>query len=211
MVKILEKIGKHTIIRGVEDCPVDPEQTALNVEEQIKQNPALASLDLKELYDRFAAYSTNLGPERELLSDAECPVCQAKFAALEEHQCLTDELKIISDFIGVEYWQKTDGRWAKRKIADLGTIVPADAVLPDSLTEEQRAEIAVQERADRIAALSAAEKEAEKKQKIQDVIHQANIRRQEAELEAEVNDTALTFDAVAWARERKSEIEAMYA
>jgi hypothetical protein len=43
------------------------------------------------------------------------------------------------------------------------------------------------------------------------VIHEAVIKKQEAELEAEVNDTPLTFDPVAWVRERKGEIEALYA
>jgi hypothetical protein len=211
MVKILEKIGKHTIIRGIEDCPVDPEATGRAVAEQIAANPALADADPKTLFETHAVYFVNFGPERKLLSEAECPVCQAKFDALKEHQRLTEALEIISDFRDIEYWQKTGGRWAKQKITDLEIIVPADAVLPDALTEEQRAEIAAQERADRIAALSPAEKEAEKEQLIKAAIHEANIKRQDAELEAEVNGEPLAFDAVAWARERKSEIEAMYA
>jgi hypothetical protein len=124
---------------------------------------------------------------------------------------LTEGLEIIPDFRNVEYWQKQDGRWGKTKIEHIGETVPSDAVVPDSLTAPQRAEIAAQEKADRIAALSPVDKEAEKQAQIKAVIHEAVIKKQEAELEAEVNNASLTFDPVAWARERKSEIEAIYA
>jgi hypothetical protein len=75
------------------------------------------------------------------------------------------------------------------------------------LTSPQRDEIAAQEKVDRIAALSPGEKAAEKQAQIKAVIHEAVIKKQEAELEAEVNDTPLAFDPVAWVRERKSEME----
>jgi uncharacterized protein YaiL (DUF2058 family) len=62
--------------------------------------------------------------------------------------------------------------------------------------------------ADRIAALSPEERE--KRAQIKAVIHEAAIKKQEADIEAEVDDTASTFDPVAWVRERKGEIEALY-
>ncbi|MDR1249241.1 MAG: hypothetical protein LBK63_08065, partial [Treponema sp.] len=133
------------------------------------------------------------------------------FEALKEHQCLTEDLETISDFRNSEYWQKQNGRWEKRKIERLGEIIPSDAVVSDALTAPQRAEIAAQEKAERIAALSPEDKAAEKQAQIKAVVHEAVIKRQEAELEAEMNDTPLTFDPVAWASERKSEIEAIYA
>jgi hypothetical protein len=211
MIERLKAIGDYSIIRGFDVCPVDPEETNAAVEAQIKQNPALASVDLETLFTTYAVCFVNLGPGRKLISEDEYAVHKAKFEALKKHQCLTETLKIIPDFRNVEYWQKQGDRWGKTKIVCLGETVPTDAVVADSLTAPQREEIAAQEKADRIAALSPEDKAAEKQAQIKAIIHEAVIKKQEAELEAEVNDTPLTFDSVAWVRERKSEIEAVYA
>ena len=211
MTEIFEEIDGYTVIRGFDACPIDPEATKVAVENEIKNNPALADADLKNLFGTYAVYSTNVGPGRRLLSEAEYTTRKAAFDALEEHHLLTEELEVIPDLRNTEYWHKANGRWEKIKIICLGETVPSDAVLPDALTEAQRGEIAAQERADRIAALPAAEKEAEKQAQIKAVIHEAVIKKEEAELEAEVNDTPLTFDPVVWVRERKEEIEALYA
>jgi hypothetical protein len=211
MIEILEKIDGHTIIKGFDVCPIDPEATKAAVEDQIKKNPDLAQTDLKTLFATYAVYSVNPAPGRKLISEADYGVHKAQFDALKEHQCLTEELEIIPDFRNTEYWEQLEGRWVKHKIEHIGETVPATAFLPDALTEAQRAEIAAQEQTDRIAALSPEEKEAEKQARIKAVIHEAVIKKQEAELEAEVNDTPLTFDSVAWSRERKSEIEVLYA
>ena len=211
MTEILEEIDGYTIIRGFDVCPIDPEATKAAVENEIKNNPALANANLESLFNAHVVYSTNVDPGRKLLSEAEYTTRKAAFDALEEHHLLTEELEVIPDLRNTEYWQKLDGRWEKIKIICPGETVPADAVLPDALTGAQRTEIAAQEQADRIAALSPAEKEAEKQAQIKAVIHEAIIKKQEAELEAEVNDTLLTFDPVAWVQERKSDIEALYA
>jgi hypothetical protein len=152
-----------------------------------------------------------MGPGRKLVSEDEYTAHKARFDALGEHECLTEGLETIPDFRNVEYWQELNGRWGKQKIEHVGETVPADAVLPEALNEAQRAEIAAQELADRIAALSPEEKETEKQARIKAVIREAALKKQEAEIEAGVNDTILTFDPVAWVREQKEEIEALYA
>jgi hypothetical protein len=210
-IEILEKIDGYSIIRGFDVCPFDPEATKAAVEEQIKKNPALAHTDLKTLYTTYAVYSANTSPERKAIFEEEYTDHKTRLDALGEHQCLTEDLETIPDFRNAEYWQKLDGRWGKHKIEHLGETVPPAAIVPDTLTAPQRSEIAAQEKADRIAALSPEDKEAEKQAQIKAVIHEAVIKKQEAELEAEVNDTPLMFDPVAWVRERKSEIEAIYA
>jgi hypothetical protein len=211
MTEILKVINGRSIISGFDTCPVDPEATRKAVEAKLTENPALAGGDIKNLFETNEVCFANTGPGRKLLTDAEYAAHKAKFDALEQHQLLTEALQVIPDFRDVEYWKKTNGRWNKVKIQTVGETVPAGGVLPDALSAEQRAEIAVQEQADRIAALSAEAKAAEKQARIKAVIHEAAVKKNEAELEAAVNETEMTFDPVAWVQERKTEIEALYA
>jgi hypothetical protein len=211
MTELLEEIDGYSIIRGFDVCSADPKATRAAIEEQIKNNPALAAASMETLFDAHVVYFTNPGPERKLISETEYADHKAKFDALGERQCLTEQLEAIPDFRNVEYWQKLDGRWGKHKIGHIGETVPNGAILSDALNAAQREEIADQERADLIAALSPEEKEQEKQAQIKAVIHEAAIKKQEAEIEAELDDAPLTFDPVAWVRERKSEIEALYA
>jgi hypothetical protein len=211
MIESIEAIDGYSVVRGFDVCPFDPEATKAAIKDQIKKNPDLAHADLKTLVETYAVYSVNTGPGRKAISEDEHAAHKAKFEDLGEYRRLTEGLETIPVFRNSEYWQKQAGRWGKTKIERLGEIIPPDAFVSDTLTAAQRAEIAAQEKADRIAALSPEDKAAEKQAQIKAVIHEAVIRKQEAELEAEVNDTPLTFDPVAWARERKSEIEAVYA
>jgi hypothetical protein len=211
MIEILEEIDGYSVICGFDVCPFDPEATKAVVEEQIRQNPNLAQTNLETLFATYAVYSVNPEAGQKLVSEDEYTDHKARLDTLEEHQCLTEDLETISDFRNVKYWQKLDGRWGEHKIEHLDETVPVDAILPDALNAALREEIAVQERADRIAALSPEEKESEKQAQIKAVIHEAVIKKQEAEIEAGVNETSLTFDPVAWVREQKREIEALYA
>jgi hypothetical protein len=211
MVEIFEEIDGYTIIRGFDTYPLNPEATAAAVRKQIEKNPALAEVDPETLFDTYAEYSPNTGPGRKCITQAEYAERKPMFDALGEHECLTEEAGPLPDFRDTEYWQESGGRWKKIKIEHIGGTVPAGAVLPDALTEAQRTEIAAQERADRIAALSPEDREKEMRARIKAVIREAVIKKQEAELEAEVNDAPVEFDPVAWVRERKEEIEALYA
>jgi hypothetical protein len=211
MTEILEAIDGHIIIRGFDACSVDPEATKEAAEAKIAENPALAQGDRQALFEANEAYFSNIGSGRKLLTEAEHIAHKAKFDALGEHELLTETLQVIPDFRGVEYWQETNGRWVKTKILSVGETVPAGGVLPDALSAEQRAEIAAQEQADRIAALTPEAKAAEKQARIKAAIHEGVTRKQEAELEAAVNGTEMAFDPVAWVQEQKEEIEALYA
>jgi hypothetical protein len=210
MIERIETVDGYSIIRGFDECPIDPEETRAAVEAQIRQHPELANKSMMELFNTYTVYSEP-GPGRKRITDAEYAARKAQFDALGEHQLLTETLEIIPDFTGVEYWQEAGGRWGKHKIEAIGVTVPADGVPPEALTGPQGAEIAAQEQGDRIAALSPADREAEKQARIKAVIHEAAIKKQEAEIEAEIDGTASTFDHIAWVQERKSEIEALYA
>jgi hypothetical protein len=184
MIERLEALDGYSVVRGFNVCLYDPEATKAAVEEQIVKNPALAHADMETLFETYAVYSDNTGPERKAISEDAYAAHKAKFETLKEHQCLTEALKIIPDFRNVEYWKKQNGRWGKTKIEHIGETIPSGAVVADALTAPQHAEIAAQEKADRIAALSLGDKEAEKQAQIKAVIHEAVIKKQEAELEA---------------------------
>jgi hypothetical protein len=131
--------------------------------------------------------------------------------SLQGHAALTLEGEIIPDWRGTEYHIKTAGTWAKAKAEHIGEALPGGAVPSDALTDAQRSEIAAQAEAERVAALAPEERAAEKQARIKAVIREAVTRKQEADLEAEVNGTPAEFDPVTWVRERKNEIEAKYA
>jgi hypothetical protein len=210
-LKRIEEIDGYSIIRGWEDCPTDPEQTRAAVEAAVQKNPELAKMDLEKLFEMYEVLSENLGPGKKHFTEADDGVLEGKFDTLQEKQLLTETLEVVADFRGVEYWKLENTRWSKIKIEHIGETVPSGAFLPEALTGEQQAEIAAQGEADRIAALSPDEKEAEKQAKIKAVMKEALARKQEAEFEAEVNDTPMEFDSVAWAQEQKAQIEAKYA
>ena len=205
MTEIFEKIDGHTLIRGFDACPVNPAATTEAVKAAIKNDPALAEVDLTTLYDTYAVYSTNVGSGRKLLSEAEYAIHKSLFDALKEHQLLTEELEVIQDFRGAEYWQKANGRWGKHTIERLGETAPADAVLPDALTETQRSEIAAQNEAARISALEPDAKEAEKQARLDAAADEADRLSRRAEIQGKV------FSAAAWYAEKRDEIEAKYA
>jgi hypothetical protein len=205
MTEIHEEIDGYTIIRGYDACPVDPEATKAAVAERIAENPALADTDLNELFETFAVYSANVGPGRKFISDDEYPACQALFDALGEYRCLTKDLVEITDFRNIEYWQKTDMRWTKQKISSIGEIVPTDAVLPDAMTEEQRAEISAQQESDRVAGLSGEQKAAELQARLDALADEAD------RLERRAHRQGRPFDSVAWYAEHKTPIEEKYA
>jgi hypothetical protein len=211
MIELFAEIDGYAIIRGFDVCPIDPEETRAAVELRIRENPELAETAPEGLFSANAVYSASLGPGRKLVSEAEYADHKAKFDALGERQCLTAELEVVQDLRNVEYWEKTGDRWGKQSIEHIGEAAPSGAVLPDALSAAQREEIAAQERSDRIAALSPEDRANEKQAQIRAAIREAAVRKQEADIEAAVDDTAPAFDPVAWVRERKEEIEALYA
>jgi hypothetical protein len=73
MVEILEQIDGHSIIKGFDVCPVDPEATKAAIAEQIRQNPALADTNPETFFETYAIYSTNFGPDEGSLQRPNIP------------------------------------------------------------------------------------------------------------------------------------------
>jgi hypothetical protein len=205
IVETLQEIDGYTIIRGFSPCPIDPEATKAAVAEQIDNNPSLANSDLDALFDAFAVYSENFSPGRRSLTEEEYSEHKALFDGLGEHELLAANLQKVPCFKDVEYWLKTEGRWAKNKIEHIGQTVPQAAVLNDALTQAQREEIGAQREADRIAALDPEAKEAEKQARLD----AAAVEADKLSRRATIRGT--DFNAAAWYAGKEAEIEAKYA
>jgi hypothetical protein len=165
---------------------------------------------MPRLYAEAAVYFPP-GPGEKHLGPAEETLLTEKWAELrqeqqeQKHRVLTLAGEVIPDWRGAEYYLKTAGTWAKVKVEHIGEPLPEGSVLSDSLTPEQRAEIAGQAEAERIAALSPEEKEAERQARLDALADEADRLDRRARIQGS------DFDAAAWYRENKVPVEAKYA
>jgi hypothetical protein len=181
------------IIRGFSDPAVDPVETDKKVA-QIRHS--FPNAPLEKLYADNAVYS-DPGFDTRALEEA--------FLSLGENETLTADGEVIPDFRGVEYWEKTSGRWEKLKIELADVPLPAGAVLPDDLTPEQRQEIGAQQEADRIATLTPEQRDAELEARLDALADEASQLEKRAQIQGK------PFDAAAWYQEKSPEITAKYA
>ena len=144
-------------------------------------------------------------PGEKHLSPAEETDLAEKWSALQEHKRLTLAGEIIPDWRGTEYHIKTGGVWAEEKVGHIGEALPAGAILPGDLTDDQRAEIAAQKEAVRIAGLSPDDKAKEKQSRL-DALADEGVH-----LAARAAVQGKDFDAAAWYAEKQGETEAKYA
>jgi hypothetical protein len=128
-----------------------------------------------------------------------------KWAALQKHEALTLTGEIIPDWRSTEYHIKTGGVWVKTKVEHIGEDLPEGAILPDDLTAEQRAEIAEQQEAERVAGLTPEQKAAEKQARLDAAADEADKLSRRAAIQG------TDFDTAAWYAERQDEIEEKYA
>ena len=145
------------------------------------------------------------GPGVLQVNGEEAAPLETKLAALTEREKLTLEGEVIPDNRGLEYWKQTGGVWVKTKIEDIDVALPAGSVLPEALTQAQQAEIANQQDAARIAALTPEQKTAEKQAALDALADEAARLEKRAQIQG--ND----FDAAEWYAEHKTPIEAKYA
>jgi hypothetical protein len=192
---------------SAEEAKWDQARANIAVEEQ-NLAPLLAAIEAarSRLFEEAAVYFPP-GPGEKHLAQAEEADLAAKWAALQEHEALTIEGEIIPDWRGTEYWEKneTSGRWTKIAITAIGEGLPEWAMLPKSLNDLARAEIAAQDEADRLAALDPEAKEAEKQARLDDAADEADRLSRRAAIQTK------DFDAAAWYEEKSAEIEAKYA
>jgi hypothetical protein len=212
-VKYFSLIDDHQIFDRVSEPSTDPEATKSAV---LAKYPTLhlaivEPTELQRLFAENVVYSMP-GPNAEWIEDDAAAALVAQANALKEHEKLSaNGSEIIPDYRGTEYWENQGGQWRKTKIEKLGVALPAGAVLDKDLTADHRDEIAAQREQERIAALSPAEKDNEKRDRIKAALHEAAIKKQEADIEAEISGEPSAYSAVVWLQEQKEEIEAKYA
>ena len=126
-----------------------------------KQLPPLVSafeVMRAKVTEANAAYFTP-APGESLIDDAQASDMQAKHAATPPGQALLLTGEYVTDLRGRDFWLTSP--WAHKVIDTLGEDLPSGAITPELLTDAQRAEISVQQEADRVAALSPADRAAE--------------------------------------------------
>jgi hypothetical protein len=194
----------------------DKKNTAIHNASYLAALGAIAVLEdeLRPLVEAYEAEFTRLYEENPvyfLCGPGQCccenyETLKAKFDALKEHERLTDEGEIIPDWRGTEHWYRAaKGKWVNGKIEFIGEELPDKFILPENLTEEQRKEIAAQEEAERIAAMSKDDRAKAKQAALDALADEADRldRRNKIQRKA--------FDPVAWYEEKAAEIEAKYA
>jgi hypothetical protein len=196
------KAGSLEAVQGFEAPQLDPVATQNAILAQLPTGTSDAELDKPVIgVPKFS----DPGPGGVLMTDAEAAPMRQKFAALQERQILLRDGNIVANWIGAEYWTKTNSVWSKEQISDAGVALPKGAILDADLTQEQRAEIEARKETGRIASLAPAEREKEKNVRLKSLAREANLKAADAELLGE------TFDKQAWFQEQKTGIETKYA
>jgi hypothetical protein len=205
-IKRTELIEEYKIIRDIEDPtpnPVATEDEAFH-HVTVAEYKAMSEAELKELFNQFVVYAEP-GPGGELIQDNVAKDILLKLAALEKHEKLQDNLEILPDWRGVEFWYKANGVWHKQKINQIGVMPPEGFILPDNLTEDHRLEIAAQEEMNRLTNLTAEQREKEKEGALKSLQAEALRRKEMAEIADE------QFDAKTWYQAEAAKINAKYA
>jgi hypothetical protein len=198
------EIDGKKIVSLIKEGAVDPEATKKAIAEKygISIEKVIFLEDFPTVYEDNRVFFAP-GSNEKILTDAEAMEFEQLFASLGEHEKLMLDKEIIPDYRGIEYWAQEENKWVKRKIEMLG--VALAGTLDKDLTTEQRAGIAAQQETDRISELSVEDKIKERDNHIASLKREAVLKSQEAEIAEE------EFDAKAWFRSKRAEIEAKYA
>jgi hypothetical protein len=202
--------GGYKIITDFSRLAVNAEATKRRVAEEVDLAPYRGlppeayKKKTEEIFYEKAVY-LNPGPNTLAVTDGEGLVLEEKKKALGAHECLTVEGIVIPDFRDTKYWYRENGEWKSARIEAVGVGLPKGAHEAGKIPEEAGKAIAEQEEANRVRDLPPEEKDKEKAAALEAAKAQARIRKEEAEIAGEA------FDAPAWFREKKAEIENKYA
>jgi hypothetical protein len=204
-IKRIEFIGEYKIIRGIEDATPDPVATENEAFHHVTvaEYRAMSEAELEELFNQHIIYAAP-GPDGVLILDDIAEDILSKLAALKEHEKLQDNLEILPDWRGVEFWHKANGIWSKQKINQIGVMPPNGFILSEDITEDYRREIAAQEEMDRLTNLTAEQRLTEKESALKALKAEALRQKEMAEIADE------PFDAKAWYQTEAAKINAKY-
>jgi hypothetical protein len=199
------EIEKSQIITSIENASIDPEETNKAVEIIIEKNPNILLTKTRESLLSENVKFAKVGYGQKNVDDTEGEKLKDLFASLEPHEKLCLSGKKISDLRDTEYLIKKAGIWEKEKIEHLGEALPANAVLPDKLSQIQQKEIAEQTEKLRIANLTPEQKAEEKEAALSAVKREVRNLKEEAEIADE------SFDSKAEYQKRKAKIDEKYS
>jgi hypothetical protein len=201
----------YRVVQEIFDCPINLEATRARIVKEVdlevyKKMPANAYKQaMQDLFYEKAIY-LNPGINTEALTISRAESLQEKLRTLGKHQVLSlDSGQTIQDYRGQEFWTKNEGRWEKSIIARLGEAIPEGSFVYDALPDAGKKEIEKQIEAERIKKLSAEEKKNEHAAALDAALNDADTRERKARITREV------FDASAWYKAKKAEIDLKYA
>lgn len=201
----IEVIDAYKLITPpLADVPIDPEATKKAINQKYPEKKFTFEEYTAEVAEN-KVYA-NLGSGVKILTRQEEISLQEKIDALEEHQRLTEQGKIVPDYKNVEYWEKNtqSGRWSKQKIESIGVSIPEGIVYLDRLTADQQKEIAHQTERDRIAGLTIEQKAEELQRRLDALADEAIRLRERARLQKK------EFDDIVWYEAEASKIQTEY-
>jgi hypothetical protein len=118
-------------------------------------------------------------------------------------------IAVVDDYRGCKHWVLNAGRWESGSIALAGEFtLAAGAIWDFDLTEAQKVEIAAQDEADRVGALTLAEKDAEKAKELERVLGESVAMRSALEIQGATDPLG---ESQAWYNARVEEINLKYA
>ena len=144
-----------------------------------------------EFWNTHAKYC-NPGEGADLMPDDKADPLEEKLRSITELQALTLSGEIVPDLRGLSVWSNVTGVWAKRTIGKLGESPEDGEKLESDLSDGARAEIAQQIEAERITALS----DADRAQEV--ALIQPRLLAEAQSLADRAKITGEAFDAKAW-------------
>lgn len=93
--------------------------------------------------------------------------------------------EVVDDLRGKIAWNALEMVWKKRTIQFLTEKLETYETLEDDLTDDQKAEIAAQQEAERVASLTAEQKEAEMAARIDNLLSQSVVMRSKLEIQGD--------------------------
>lgn len=155
------------------------------VEADLKLLVSPLQIKQQELVLKHAVYFTPKEGESIITDDEAVKIETAMNEATVKNMWIDKDLKEICDYRAQTAWSKFNGKWQKREITKLGESLNVSEKLQKDLTEKDQVEISEQLESERIAKLSAAQKEIEKSNLISGLASRANAMRGELEIQGD--------------------------
>jgi hypothetical protein len=202
-----EKRGQKEKARAFWDEHKARLQQMKDLQDELKPLAAEIKKEWKELTLKHAVYF-NLPPGEVLVEDGDAPVIRQEMNnAVDTGKVLTRTMEKIDDYRGQVYWKKSGDTWNKSEISKLGIVPAAGAIKDENLTPAQRAEITDQLNRERIAALKAVDRSAEKNNLIEGAAQDAALMKSRLEIQG---DKSALATAQAYYNDKVAEITALY-